>query len=181
MNSLLPANATPLERALEMALRAPVDAIPAPQRSLWNPDTCPEALLPVLAAAVSTDEWDPDWTEDRKRAAIRASIGVHRVKGTAGAVRQGLAALDYVTRVVEWFHESPPAPRATFAVEADIDARGITPGLYAELERIALSAKNVRSHLRRVSLVARSSGHLYIGGPLRFARRVTLHPAGAIA
>ena len=50
MNSLLPRNATGAERAIEGAT-ARVGAVPTPFRDLWNPDTCPAALLPWLAWA----------------------------------------------------------------------------------------------------------------------------------
>ncbi|CRL52379.1 Phage tail protein (Tail_P2_I) [Pseudomonas sp. URMO17WK12:I11] len=45
MNSLLPSNSTPLERALEAAF---YERTIVPLRSLYNPDTCPVHLLPVM-------------------------------------------------------------------------------------------------------------------------------------
>jgi phage tail P2-like protein len=84
MNSLLPPNASPQEAAIEAATARIAD-VPVPNASLWTPATCPAALLPWLAWALSVDEWDGTWPEERQRAVIAASVGVHRRKGTRGA------------------------------------------------------------------------------------------------
>lgn len=92
--SLLPANATPAERALEQAT-ARVGAVPTPLRALWNPDTCPAQLLPWLAWALGVDDWEPGWPEEVQRSVIRASIDVHRHKGTVAAIRTAIHAAGY--------------------------------------------------------------------------------------
>ena len=173
--SLLPWNATPQERALE-ATTARVGAVPVPVRALWNPDTCPAAQLPWLAWALSVDVWDADWTDAQKRAAVRASFAVHQRKGTVGAVLTSLASLGWATDVVEWFEDEPPAAPYTFRVEAELDARGIAPGLYEEIERLALAAKNVRSHLTRISLRSRLPCAIFIGGAITSAEVVDVLP-----
>lgn len=92
--TLLPHNATAAERAFEAVLR---DAFmpPVPLREIWDPETCPAALLPWLAGAFSVDEWDPGWSESAKRSAIAQSFSVHRKKGTIGAVKEAVAAAGY--------------------------------------------------------------------------------------
>lgn len=89
--SLLPPNTTPLERALEqtMATFEP----PSDIAKLWNAATCPVDFLPYLAWAVSVDEWDHTWSEERKRAVIAESRAVHQHKGTPSAIRRILIAL----------------------------------------------------------------------------------------
>lgn len=173
--SLLPWNATPQERALEAAT-ARVGAVPVPVRALWNPDTCPPAQLPWLAWALSVDVWDADWTDAQKRAAVRSSFAVHQRKGTVGAVLTSLASLGWATDVVEWFEDAPAAAPYTFRVEAELDARGIAPGLYEEIERLALAAKNVRSHLTRISLLSRLPCAIVIGGAVTSAEIVDVLP-----
>ncbi|MGS4945207.1 phage tail protein I, partial [Meridianimarinicoccus sp. RP-17] len=69
--SLLPPNATPVERGFEAA-GARITALPVPVRDTWNPATCPATLLPWLAWALSVDNWDPTWTEGQQRAVIAA-------------------------------------------------------------------------------------------------------------
>ncbi|KPU83532.1 tail protein [Marinosulfonomonas sp. PRT-SC04] len=92
--SLLPPNSTPAERALEQST-ARIGAVPVPIATLWNPDTCPAAILPWLAWALSVDHWDSGWSEDAKRQSLRKSISIHRVKGTVASVKLALAAAGY--------------------------------------------------------------------------------------
>lgn len=94
MAELLPPNATRLELALEAVLRTLL-VIDVPIDLLWSPETCPEAALPVLAWALSVDEWNPNWSVPRQREVIAASIAVHRHKGTPWAVRRALEILGY--------------------------------------------------------------------------------------
>ena len=98
---LLPANATPLERALSEATARLSDVV-VPIRDLWSPDSCPVNLLPWLAWALSVDHWEASWSEDYKRAVIQAAIAVHRHKGTPFAVESLLQALGYQATVEEW-------------------------------------------------------------------------------
>lgn len=113
---ILPGEATSLEKALlavELASLANVD--PAIIASIWNPATCPPALLPWLAWALSVDVWDNSWTEQRKRKVIAASPVVHRLKGTRGAVSRSLAAFDLESDIVEWWQSG--GRRGTFRVD----------------------------------------------------------------
>jgi len=87
--TLLPPNATPLERRLTASGFAGAAGIVP---TLWHPATCPARLLPWLAWAESVDDWNEEWSEERKRAVIAASRAVHRLKGTPAAIRQALAA-----------------------------------------------------------------------------------------
>lgn len=89
--SLLPPASTALERAIEQT-----QARFAPDLSvstLWDADTCPDAFLPYLAWAMSVDEWDQNWGDDKKRAVIKESRSIHQHKGTLSAIRRALTAL----------------------------------------------------------------------------------------
>lgn len=104
--SLLPPNATPLERALE-ASTARVAGVPVPMRSLVAPATCPAPLLPWLAWAEDVPVWNQNWSERMKRGIIAASWNLHRRAGTLGALKSlaqwaGCTVLGAVT---------PPAKR----------------------------------------------------------------------
>lgn len=92
--SLLPPNATRQERAIEAAIaRAARPAVPI--RELWNADTCPAHLLPWLAWAFSVDEWDANWDEAARRAAIRDAVAIQRRKGTVWAIKRVLTNAGY--------------------------------------------------------------------------------------
>lgn len=98
--SLLPPNATRLERALEDVIGARITALTAPLRALWSVYDCPAALLPALAWGLSVDEWDPLWGVDRQREIIASAIEHHRIKGTVGSVRSALATAGYPDAVI---------------------------------------------------------------------------------
>lgn len=162
MADLLPPNASAAERALAEGL-ARLSEVPVPVGVLWNPVTCPEALLPWLAWAVSVDQWEPDWTEAQRREVVRRAVAVHKVKGTRGALVRALDALGYTVRVREWWQEDPAGEPFTFSLEVEIDDRGIDDGLYAQLRATANAARNVRSHLAGLVAVSRVSGVLRTG------------------
>lgn len=91
--TLLPPSSTPLERAIDQAAAARLAALPSVVASLWNADTCPAALLPYLAWAMSVDEWNDGWGVEKKRAVIKESRTIHQHKGTLSAIKRALTAI----------------------------------------------------------------------------------------
>lgn len=153
-SALLPPNATAGERALSLATARAAD-VEVPHRSIWDPFTCPAGVLPWLAWALSVDDWDAGWDDTRKRAAVAASIDLHRKKGTVGAVRKALQAIGYEVQI----NELTGVPYV-FRLEIDAGIYGIKDTKpYDEAERIALSQKNARSHLAGVDAVLKSRGN----------------------
>jgi phage tail P2-like protein len=147
--SLLPPNSTRLERGFEAMINTRFDAIPIPIRDLRRADTCPEPLLAWLAWDESVDVWDDNWPEETKRAVIAASFKVHLHKGTIGALRRALAALDIGLEIVEWF-DSGEAP-GTFRIDAFADTifeagLGINPALLAMISAHVDSVKRGSQH-----------------------------------
>jgi phage tail P2-like protein len=160
MNSLLPPNATRLERALEAGGgRLPV--IETPAASIDDPWTCPAELLPWLAYGLSVDSWDTEWTEVDKREAVARSIELHRLKGTRLSVELVVARFDQLARLVEWHEASPRRPTHTFDVIVPMVARdGIAPGgrrataAFAEaIIREVARVKPLREHMRLVQQI----------------------------
>lgn len=98
LESVLPAHSSRLERALERAsLWSAESAVFA---DIWNPDTCPVDLLPWLAWSLSVDDWNADWPESTKRAVIKASFGVHRIKGTRKSLQDVLTAAGFPDAII---------------------------------------------------------------------------------
>lgn len=116
MNSLLPPSSTELERALEQLEAERMASLPLPHRTLWSPDNCPEHLLPWLAWALSVDVWRDSWPEAVKREAIRNAPDLHRLKGTAGAVKRAVKALGADIAITEWWEMTPEGEPYTFEV-----------------------------------------------------------------
>ncbi len=146
--TILKPNATELERALERAIRK-VKPDLTPIAKLMNPETCPAHLLGWLAWAFSVDVWAPSWSEATKREVIKRSIEIHRIKGTAGAVRRALGTIGFRTDLSEWFeHGGDPH---TFRIDAfgdDVFAAGfqVSPELVDMVTRLIDNVKPVRSH-----------------------------------
>lgn len=147
--SLLPSNATPMERALEKAFAEQLD-IRVDIKHLWDPWKCPVELLPWLARNLSVDEFSSTWPEDIQRQVIADSVPVHLKKGTVGAVRDALNALDASTDVLQWFETgSAPFTAQIIAWASDnLDPDGdtmLTPELQAQLWRVVAATKPRRT------------------------------------
>ena len=159
---LLPSNATPLERDAAEAL-AEIQRVPVPLRTLWNPQTCPAALLPYLAWAFSVDRWDPTWTEAAKRDVIAPSFYVHKKKGTISALRRVVEPLGYLLEVTEWWETNPMGTPGTFGLRIGVLNTGITDAMYQELERLIDDAKPASRHITGLDLAGETSGTFYAG------------------
>ncbi|MGY0794313.1 phage tail protein I [Azospirillum argentinense] len=144
MTALRPPNATPLDTALAITGAAASD-IPVPLATLWNPQTCPAALLPWLAWTLSVDVWDPDWPEATKRSVIARSFDVHRLKGTRGAVVRALEPLGVSLSIVEWWELAPAGTPHTFTIRVAAGG-GVTAALYQQIVATVNAVKPVRSH-----------------------------------
>jgi|GEM_PF-1232961 len=162
--SLLPPNASALERAFEITsdrLRAPA------VHTLWDPWECPLRLLPWLAYAVAVGEWSDDWSEQTKRQTIASAAGIARRRGTVWAVREALRAAGYADAEVE---EGLPVLRhdgtqlrdgyetygsgnrwAMFRLLVDLgEEKGVGGAEQARLLRLIDAAKPARSQLREI-------------------------------
>lgn len=171
MTSILPPNATRLERALERA-GAIALGFDVPIADLWSPDRCPKPLLPWLAWALSVDVWDPSWPEEERRDVIRNSVEVHRRKGTVGSVRRQLAAAGYGdAEVIEQFgvqkfDRSIARDGTTLRVRGDhwaeyriVLSRPITIEQAAQVRAILALVTPARCHLKLLDF--RTARHLY--------------------
>lgn len=146
--TLLPRNASELERALEASMARLAD-VPVPLRDLWNPDTCPVELLPYLAWALSIDSWSSAWSETVKRARVRQALAIQRRKGTSSSVRDVIESFGGVVAIREWWQMEPPGEPHTFSLVLNVtdeqgapaDA-GYVDAVIAEVYR----TKPVRSH-----------------------------------
>ncbi|KAB0476530.1 phage tail protein I [Vibrio chagasii] len=150
--SLLPPNASKHEKDVEAVISPPLSF---PNRDLWNPDKCPEHLLPHLAWALSVDNWDSSWPVERKRQVIKDSIFIQRKKGTREAIERVVSAIrGDLTEVKEWFEDKERLQPGDFEVNylstvQPIDGRDIQ-----KLIPVIYSAKNVRSKLTNINITS---------------------------
>jgi phage tail P2-like protein len=165
--SLLPPNATDGERAIEDAMRSGIDL--SQVGSLWNPATCPVAILPYLAWGLAISHWDPDWSEAQKRAEIADAIPYHRRKGTRAAVREVLDRFEPLLRIVEWWEMSPRGTPHTFEVRApssEIPASFLTSDTAAAIIRDVAAAKPARSHFTFIQSMEAQAQSWFLGGAM---------------
>lgn len=159
-DTLLPPNATALERALEKVTTR-IGDVPTPARIAKNPAAAPEALLPWLAWEYNVDEWDDTWTQSQKRAAIQQSVAVHRTKGTIGAIRAAVGALGFDIQVREWFNQVPKGQPYTFNLLLELSGTGLDQAGIQKILSVVRSAKNLRSHLGEIVPTATARPTLY--------------------
>lgn len=122
--NLLPPQATPFERALELAAATRLDAIDLPFETLKDPANCPAALLPFLAWEWGAQGWNADWSEATKRGAVADAIRLARTRGSRQCVEDVVARHDALASLVEWFETVPRGTPGTFDVIVPIGADG---------------------------------------------------------
>ncbi|EGM8424188.1 phage tail protein I [Escherichia coli] len=171
--SLLPPSASDFMRCVERGTTR-LSALPVSLNQLWDPDTCPVALLPYLAWALSVDRWDRDWTEETKRQVIRDAWAIHRHKGTIAAIRHVVEPFGYLISITEWWQNS--APRGTFRIDIGIQDTGITEEAYTELARLIDDARPVSRHLTGLNIVLDTQGVFFVPAALYDGDVTTICP-----
>lgn len=145
IKSLLPPNATALLKDLENVAAKSLD-LETLNRFVNNPSEAPENILPWLAWAVSADDWSDSWSEEIRRNVIKASIEVHKKKGTIGALKKALEAFNYTNvKVEEWFEYG--ADPYFFRVFFDVVEPGFDVNILPDVQKVIDNTKNARSHL----------------------------------
>ena len=172
---LLPTNASELERLAAEAF-AQIERTPIPLRELWNPDTCPVELLPILAWSFSVDRWSQAWPVSAKRNAIKAAYFIHAHKGTIGALRSVVEPLGYLIEVREWWQEAPLGVPGTFRLLIGVLDTGITEGMYQELSWLIDDAKPLSRHLVGLAIGLEVRGTSYIGAASTDGEILTVYP-----
>jgi len=159
VDSLLPPNTTPHERALERSV-LPQD-ISVPLDRLKDPWRCDAVFLPFLAWELGVSYWDSNWSETLQRRVVAAAWLVHEQSGSVGAVKTALTALNFKATVYEWFQYN--GPRGKFRVDVDLTDRGVTDEEYRAALAVVQNAKNRRSHLDRLTLSIASDAACPVG------------------
>ena len=147
-HSLLPPNATALERVVDQLFGARLANIDSAYRAWWSADGCPAADLPWLAWALSVDEWDPSWPEPVRRAQVGRAIAVAKRKGTVGGVTEVIASFGGAVVLREWWQTSPPGDAHTFELQLALSSGLGAPsvGFIDSVVRAVEAAKPLRSH-----------------------------------
>lgn len=171
--TLLPPNASPSELALENTHAERIESLPVPIRQIRRPLVTPSEFIPWLAWDNGVTWWEDEWSDQQKRTAIKAAWSINKHRGTAGAVRRALAAVDCFTELIEWFQETPKSSPYTFKVV--VYGNSISEATISKLTNQINDAKNVRSYLAGIVIKPQAvSGSIYIGGSLYTSQSVTI-------
>jgi phage tail P2-like protein len=169
--SLLPPNASQLLRDLESVFGDSFD-LPTLNRYVVNPDLAPAHILPWLAWALSVDDWSDSWPEQIRRNVIKASVEVHRKKGTIGALKKALQAFNYENvKVEEWFEYG--ADPYFFRVFFDVIEPGFDVNILPQVQKVIESTKNARSHLESLRAYLSAEMGLVSIGTIIISKEVT--------
>ena len=172
--TLLPINASDLLKDLEnISLRA--TTLETLNRYVNNPDLAPEHILPWLAFAVSADDWSDGWSEQIKRNVIRASIEVHKKKGTIGALRKALEAFNYKNITVEEWFDYGGDPYF-FRVFFDVTEPGFDVSILPDVRKVIDNTKNARSHLENLKAFLSAEMGLINMGSAMISKEITPLP-----
>ncbi|QDQ87652.1 phage tail protein I [Alcaligenaceae bacterium SJ-26] len=176
MTNLLPPNSTSLERRLAAACSEHADLDADVVVRVTRVDAAPAEFLPYLAWEASVDRWSDAWADATKRKIIKDAFYVHKRKGTIGSLRRVVEPFGYLLRVVEWFQEDPPGPRATFRLDIGVNEQGITDEVYAELERLIFETKPLSRHMTGLSITILVQARYYMACAAYLGDTVTVYP-----
>jgi phage tail P2-like protein len=119
-HTLLPANRSPLEAALDIGFARLLERIDPPFPELMDPQQTPADFLPYLAADRGAPEWSSADSEQKKRATVAAAWPTHRLAGTKKALTLALEALDIVPKVTAWHEQEPPGAPYSLILDGEL-------------------------------------------------------------
>ena len=160
--SLLPANSSPLEKALDLGFARLLERVAPPFPALMNPLQTPAPFLPYLAADRGVSEWNASASETEKRLTVALSWQIQRQAGTPKALSHAVESLGFTPNILAWYQQRPQAQPYTFDVQAII-GRSWSSGDHNRLIRRINAAKSERD-LATITLVHEVFGGLPITG-----------------
>lgn len=172
--SLLPANSSPLENALDLGFGTLLDRIAPPFPQLMNPTVTPLAFLPYLAADRGVSEWSSEAGEAEKRITVELAWPTARQAGTRRALENAAKGLRLVPEVRSWYEQTPAGQPYSFSVRAFTE-QPYSEEIDARLDRRLAEAKSERDVLS-VSVGLSAFGTHVIGAATVCGELTTVYP-----
>ncbi|AKA26328.1 phage tail protein I [Pseudomonas chlororaphis] len=157
-SSLLPANSSALEKALDLGFSRLLERVAPPFPELMNATRTPAAFLPYLAADRGVNEWDAGASETEKRLTVSLSWQIQRQAGTRKALSHAVESLGFQPNIAAWYEQRPQGHPYTFDVQAII-VRDWSSGDHNRLIRRIDAAKSERDD-GTITIVHQTSGGL---------------------
>jgi phage tail P2-like protein len=172
--SLLPANSSPLEKALDQGFEQLLARVTPPFPELMDPTQTPADFLPYLAADRGVNEWNSAGAESEKRATVKLAWPTARQAGTRKALENAAKGLQLIPDVSAWYEQSPRGKPYSFYIRAyselpyseEIDAR---------LDRRLAEAKSERD-IFSVTVGLSAFGSHSIGAATVCGELTTIYP-----
>lgn len=133
-------------------------------------DELDEDKLDLLAWQLHVDSWDRNIDIETKRALIKNSFKIHRMKGTPHAVEKLIETLFGDGYVEEWFEYG--GQPYTFRVITNNSA--VTNERAEEFIKALNSVKNLRSWLDKVVITQAENLDIYFAGVVHIGDRITI-------
>jgi len=172
--SLLPANSSPLEKALDLGFGHLLERVMPPFPELMNPDRTPAAFLPYLAADRAVNEWSTTAPEVEKRLTVKLAWLTARQAGTRQALENAAKGLQLSPEVRAWYEQKPPGVPYSFAVRAWTELP-YSEAIDARLDRRLADAKSERDILS-ISVGLSASGRHFLGAATLCGELTTIYP-----
>ncbi|MGY4641154.1 phage tail protein I [Pseudomonas sp. TE24901] len=172
--SLLPANSSPLEKALDLGFGQLLERVTPPFPQLMDPDRTPAAFLPYLAADRAVKEWSSTAPEIEKRLTVKLAWPTARQAGTRQALENAAKGLQLTPEVRAWYEQTPPGVPYSFSVRAYTELP-YSEIIDARLDRRLADAKSERDILS-ISVGLSASGRHFIGAATLCGELTTIYP-----
>lgn len=172
--TLLPANRSPLETALDLGFAKLLERIDPPFPELMDPQQTPVAFLPYLAADRGVSEWSSTAPEAEKRLTVALAWPTKRQAGTRAALESAVKGLQLVPEVTAWFEQVPAGEPYSFTVRA-FSLLPYSEEIDERLDRRLADAKSERDTLK-VSVGLSATGTHYIGAAAVCGEIGTVYP-----
>ncbi|MGF0239536.1 phage tail protein I [Rhodococcus sp. IEGM1300] len=172
--SLLPANSSPLEKALDLGFGQLLDRIEPPFPELMNPTATPSAFLPYLAADRGVSEWSAEAAETEKRLTVQLAWPTARQAGTRQALENAAKGLRLIPEIRAWYEQTPQGQPYSFSVRAFTE-QPYSEAIDARLDRRLADAKSERDMLS-VSVGLSAFGNHVMGAATVCGELTTVYP-----
>lgn len=172
--SLLPANSSPLEKALDLGFGQLLDRIEPPFPELMNPTATPSAFLPYLAADRGVSEWSAEAAETEKRLTVQLAWPTARQAGTRQALENAAKGLRLIPEIRAWYEQTPQGQPYSFSVRAFTE-QPYSEAMDARLDRRLADAKSERDMLS-VSVGLSAFGNHVMGAATVCGELTTVYP-----
>lgn len=139
-------------------------------------DDLDEDVLDYFAVEMRSMYYDQDLELEKKREIVKNTLRWHTHAGTVSAIKELISVIFREGTIKEWFEfEDGEALPGEFDI---LIKTQINEKIYKQFNTIIEKAKNVRSHLRHVSISYESKSTFYIGNMVKETK--TIKPANII-